>query len=529
MAYISLEQISGDVTISNGVSTIGVNKVTLAQMATIANNTVLGNISGGSAVPSALTVGNVQTLLGLGSAAYTASTAYISSTSTQTANTLFSGPASGAAAAPTFRAMVNSDIPTTLTPQFARVGIGAAADASALLNVAAGCSIFGGAAYDSTRSLVINGNVRVSDQSNIVAVTGVNGSVSTNRVMFHAENVTPWTPTLSTDTALYGMWSAPNVAPTATTFSMTATGLYGVPVVSSSAVGARLSITGTNTGAYRTSSNDLSSYASNSLVGIRNAAGNYLGPPGTIITGAAYALLNYVYNFNGTITTAYGYYGSVSVGNVSGSANPVIGTYYAIRLAASLFANGGSITTEWGISQESTTAKNYFAGNVGIGTTAPGFPLDVVGQARIGANMLGYGTLSVERYASAPYATLTLGDQATPANTVGIYLRQNGTNPAGISTDGAPLAFYVGGPATTEAMRILANGNVGIGTTTMLSGALLTVNGAIGTSAPTGGTAAAWKMGSVVTGIAATLITTSYLQVDVGGTLYKLALVTSVP
>lgn len=47
---------------------------------------------------------------------------------TQTANYLFAGPTTGAAAAPTFRAMVNADIPTTLTPQVARIGVGQAAD-----------------------------------------------------------------------------------------------------------------------------------------------------------------------------------------------------------------------------------------------------------------------------------------------------------------------------------------------------------------------------------------------------------------
>ena len=48
---------TGDISITNaGVTAIGANKVTLAMMATIANNTVLGNISGGAAVPSALTV-----------------------------------------------------------------------------------------------------------------------------------------------------------------------------------------------------------------------------------------------------------------------------------------------------------------------------------------------------------------------------------------------------------------------------------------------------------------------------------------
>jgi len=62
---------SGDVTITGfstvlGVSyattAIGANKVTLAMMATIPNNTVLGNISGGGAVPSALTHPNLAGL-----------------------------------------------------------------------------------------------------------------------------------------------------------------------------------------------------------------------------------------------------------------------------------------------------------------------------------------------------------------------------------------------------------------------------------------------------------------------------------
>jgi hypothetical protein len=56
---------TGDISITNaGLTAIGANKVTLAMMATIANNTVLGNISGGAAVPSALTGANVRTICG---------------------------------------------------------------------------------------------------------------------------------------------------------------------------------------------------------------------------------------------------------------------------------------------------------------------------------------------------------------------------------------------------------------------------------------------------------------------------------
>ncbi|MFH2032675.1 MAG: hypothetical protein ABIJ40_18915 [Bacteroidota bacterium] len=93
------------------------------------------------------------------------------------------------------------------------------------------------------------------------------------------------------------------------------------------------------------------------------------------------------------------------------------------------------------------TAENYFAGNI------------IVGSAGLGA----YGVFNIS-ITGNHYTALTIGDGTTVANAGGIYFRSNGTLPAGISTAGAPLAFYVGGPAANEVMRMLSNGNVGIGT-----------------------------------------------------------------
>jgi len=62
----------------------------------------------------------------------------------------------------------------------------------------------------------------------------------------------------------------------------------------------------------------------------------------------------------------------------------------------------------------------------------------------VGTNTAGYGTLNIQRFTSAPYATLTLTDQATPSNPIGLYLRSNGSSPVGISSAGAPIAFYTG-------------------------------------------------------------------------------------
>lgn len=53
---------------------------------------------------------------------------YISNVTVQTANFGLLGPVTGAAAAPTFRALVTADLGATMTPQFARIGVGIAAD-----------------------------------------------------------------------------------------------------------------------------------------------------------------------------------------------------------------------------------------------------------------------------------------------------------------------------------------------------------------------------------------------------------------
>jgi hypothetical protein len=90
--------------------------------------------------------------------------------------------------------------------------------------------------------------------------------------------------------------------------------------------------------------------------------------------------------------------------------------------------------------------------------------LDASGRLGIGSTETGFGFLNVNRYASAPLATLSLGDFATPANSIGIYMRGSGQNAISWASGGY-LGFYADGPGSTERARIDSSGNLLIGTT----------------------------------------------------------------
>ena len=89
-----------------------------------------GGGGGGSGTVTSFSAGNLSPLFTTSVATPTTTPALSFAQVNQAANLMFAGPGSGAAAAPTFRAMVNADLGTTLTPQFARIGIGLAADAT---------------------------------------------------------------------------------------------------------------------------------------------------------------------------------------------------------------------------------------------------------------------------------------------------------------------------------------------------------------------------------------------------------------
>lgn len=102
-----------------------------------------GTGGGGSGSVTSFSSGNLSPLFTTSVATATTTPALSFALSTQNANTIFAGPTSGGAVAPTFRAMVNADLGTTLTPQFLRLGVGAAADAVTPLSVTRPTAGFG--------------------------------------------------------------------------------------------------------------------------------------------------------------------------------------------------------------------------------------------------------------------------------------------------------------------------------------------------------------------------------------------------
>ena len=78
------------------------------------------------------------------------------------------------------------------------------------------------------------------------------------------------------------------------------------------------------------------------------------------------------------------------------------------------------------------------------------------------------------------------------------------------------LAGGAGSSLNTAATRMTISGTDGN----------VTITGSLTTGTPTGGTSGAWKLGIYKTdGVGQAISATDYVELDIGGTLYKLALV----
>jgi len=137
------------------------------------------------------------------------------------------------------------------------------------------------------------------------------------------------------------------------------------------------------------------------------------------------------------------------------------------------FCIAGDCKTAWsqvggGTSQWTTASSNiyYNTGNVGIGTTTPGYKLDVAGSINTtGVNVNGSPITSSQWTTTGTTINYSAGNVGVGTATPGYKLDVAGTvNATGVSINGSPISAS---QWTTNGTNInYASGNVGIGTAT---------------------------------------------------------------
>jgi hypothetical protein len=196
---------------------------------------------------------------------------------------------------------------------------------------------------------------------------------------------------------------------------------------------------------------------------------------------------------------------------ISTSSTTLFTTYRSNSTVVGYIGNGDGIVTSGGATNFGIRAENDLiftsggnnrrltitsGGNVGIGTNTPNANLEVYnasqGNIYISSAL---GNASALRFFSGGNEYVTLRNLAN-----GNFDIETGT----------------GSPATR--MRITSGGNVLIGTTTD-AGDKLQVNGAIKTSAPSGGTAGSWKFGTATSGI---FTIGGKIRIEINGVAYDI-------
>jgi hypothetical protein len=162
-----------------------------------------------------------------------------------------------------------------------------------------------------------------------------------------------------------------------------------------------------------------------------------------------------MYNVAETARINYVHAGFFHIFNGYGGQGGTIGAAFGVRISSD--SGPGTFTNKWDLYAASPDAKNYFAGNVGIGTTSPEAKLHVQ-SGNMSSDF--YGTAAVESTGNTDFniiagassiATLNFGD--TDGN-VGRIEYSNSSDSMRFFTNAA------------ERMRIKSDGKVGVGTTT---------------------------------------------------------------
>jgi hypothetical protein len=331
-------------------------------------------------------------------------------------------------------------------------------------------------------------------------------------------------------------------------------------------------------GIYQEGASDLNYFAANTLIGTTVNNGNKLQVSGTGTFGYVTNNTNAIEFLDSSSTKTH--IGSGFGGTFIQNNNYYNGSSYVFDNntlpSSNITLSGGTFNVQTGAANTNPSTKLTvdLAGNLGLGVTPSVWSLanasslqiknasfsGFLNRAYFGANFY-WNNFGQEQYIANDYATLYT--QATgqhiwytaPSGTAGnaisftqaMTLTSAGTLLIGTTTDaGQKLqvngqvltnreglqfpAFSGGGnwqigSDSTSGTGMYIYSSVGSYTAIFATTGNLSLTGSLTTGTPTGGTAAAWKLGSRV---AATVVvnTTEYIEVDIGGTLYKLATVT---
>jgi hypothetical protein len=281
-------------------------------------------------------------------------------------------------------------------------------------------------------------------------------------------------------------------------------------------------------------------------------------------------LLKYIFNTNALNLQPAG--GSVGIGTTTPTeklhvvgGNIKVNNSFAAYFGDSANNNGGRIyipaaSNEFVIDQANnaslllvtnggTRMTILGGGNIGIGTTSPSEELHVFGNANTGISIRvenpntgssAFSTIqlgpaiggSPNRWLNMGYGSVGVADAGVFQPT-GSFIVNYGNGGLNFLTTGSNaglshIKFFTSGSQNgIERMRIEEAGNVGIGLGSTAASAKLHVSGTIKTDQPLGGTTAAgsYRWGSTVVTSGLTLLTTRYIEVDIDGTIRKVALV----
>ncbi|MBP9711325.1 MAG: tail fiber domain-containing protein [Candidatus Pacebacteria bacterium] len=239
-----------------------------------------------------------------------------------------------------------------------------------------------------------------------------------------------------------------------TTTPYTQLSVQGNALFSGDVTGANMMATGTLTVKGQTT-------LATSLDGLLKATA---GVVSVAVAGTDYATPGQIVAFPFTPTTAFG-----SAANATSTLIGFTNGIYA--LSSSTIGNGtqaGGLTVNGGAT---TTGNAYFAGNVGVGTTAPGSPLHIVASNQTLSGFLSTAHLSLTTNTAQAInvgASLGLGgltDSSGTQRNFGVIAgrKENSTN---TDTSGyLSLSTHLTGIGLVERLRISSAGNVGIGST----------------------------------------------------------------